>query len=208
MIRKRKAFCFAGGGAEGFSDQRSVIASALASGCTADRHPARKLRQNDSAEHDHASGTFSGAETLPEQQPSGQNGNTGFQAQNKRSHSGIHSFLAYDLQGVGYAAGHNACIQNGNPGVQKPGHGRVLKKQGGNSGKNAAHKELDAGHFYSVYHWRKMIDHQNVQSKQDGADQNQKIALSDRKTVIDAEQIKTDKSQNYSGPDKGAAFFF
>ena len=150
MIRKRKAFCFAGGGAEGFSDQRSVIASALASGCTADRHPARKLRQNDSAEHDRASDAFSDAETLSQEQPSGQYGNTGFKAQDKRRHSGVHSLLSYNLQSVSYAAGHNACIQNGNPGVQKPREGGTLKKQGGNPGKNAAHKELDAGHFYTV----------------------------------------------------------
>ena len=69
--------------------------------------------------------------TLSQEQPSGQYGNTGFKAQDKRRHSGVHSLLSYNLQSVSYAAGHNACIQNGNPGVQKPEREGLSKSRAG-----------------------------------------------------------------------------
>ncbi len=139
--------------------------------------------------------------------PAGQDGNTGFQAQDQGCHSRIHVFLSDDLQGIGDPAGKHAGVQNRHPGIQDRGDLRVFQDQRRNAGKEPAYQKLDAGHFYPVCFGRKMIDDQYMEGKPKGTDQHKKIAFSNGEPVRDAEQIKAGQGQRHSCPDERAAFF-
>ena len=75
---------------------------------------------------------------------------------------GIHVLLSDDLQGVGYTAGHNTCIEDWHPCPADCRKFRMLKQQCGNTGKDSTGQELDAGKFYSVSFRRKVVNDQNV----------------------------------------------
>lgn len=75
-------------------------------------------------------------------------------------------------------------------------------------GEDAADQELDAGHFYSIYFRRKVVNDQNMQGKQECTDQDQNVSFADGEAVGDAKQVETDQRHHNGNPDKGAASFF
>ena len=83
--------------------------------CLFRRRFLRQLCQDDSREHDDASKKLFCGKLLSKDDPACKYGDTGFQGKNQRSYRWIDIFLAYDLQSVGNAAGHNAGIQDGEP---------------------------------------------------------------------------------------------
>ena len=114
------------------------------------RFPARKLGQHNGGKHDDTAGDLPAAQPLPQDDPACQYGDTGFQAEDQRRDGGVHSLLADDLQSVGDAAGQDARIENRNPGRKQTGDPGILQKESRDAGQDAAHGELDAGHFHSV----------------------------------------------------------
>ncbi len=52
---------------------------------------------------------------MSENDPACKDGDAGLQAEDKGGYGGVHVFLADDLQGVGNTAGHDACIEDGQP---------------------------------------------------------------------------------------------
>lgn len=56
-----------------------------------------KLCQDDGTEHDDASEDFPGTQALTEDNPSGKDGDAGFQAQNQGGHGRIHILLTDNL---------------------------------------------------------------------------------------------------------------
>lgn len=108
-------------------------------------------------------------------QPAGQGGEDGFQAHQQGGHSGLRIPLAQDLQGVGHAAGQNACVENGPLGVQNGREGGRFKEKGGNQPHQPGGEKLDAGHFDAVYLGREMVDDNNVDGEEEGADQHQQV---------------------------------
>ena len=83
----------------------------------------------------------------------------------------------------------------------------MLKEQSGNAGKNSTCQELNTGELYSVYFRRKVVDDQYVQRKKKSAYQYEQISFSDRKSICDAQEIKSDQSHCNGSPDKFRAFF-
>ena len=78
--------------------------------CLFRRRFLRQLCQDDSREHDDASKKLFCRKLLSKDDPACKYGDTGFQGKNQRSYRWIDIFLAYDLQSVGNAAGHDSGI--------------------------------------------------------------------------------------------------
>lgn len=85
---------------------------------------------------------------------------------------------------------------------------RRLKEQHGNRAEQAADEKLDAGHFDAVHAQCEVVDDQNVDGKQDGADEDQEIAKLDGQALRNAEKIEADDGQRHAEPDEQAAPFF
>ena len=88
---------------------------------------------------------------MSKDQPAGEHGNAGFQAEDQGGYGRVHAFLTDDLQGVGNSAGHNSGIEDRNFGCKDACEIRTFKEQGREPGEDTADQELDAGHFYAVY---------------------------------------------------------
>ncbi len=176
--------------------------------CLFRRRFLRQLCQDDSREHDDASKKLFCGKLLSKDDPACKYGDTGFQGKNQRSYRWIDIFLAYDLQSVGNAAGHNAGIQDGEPCSEDRRNLRMFQDKSQDHGQDPADQELDTGKFYSVCFRGKIVNDQNVQRKQERTHQHQDVSETNGKTVRDAEKIKSDQCHDNSCPDKGTAFLF
>ena len=167
-----------------------------------------QLCKNDSAKHYYAADDLTGAQTLSEDDPAGENGNAGFQAKDQGGYGRIHIFLTYDLEGVGYTTGHDTGIENRAPGSGERGKLRMLQNGSGDGGEEPADQKLDAGHFHTICLGGEIVNDQNVQGKQNCTDQDKDISFSHGEAICDAQQIKADQSHGNCDPDKRAAFLF
>lgn len=111
----------------------------------------RQLSEDDRTEHQHTAQDFASAQTLSQDQPSGDYRDTGFETEDQRGYGRIHVFLTDDLQSVGNTAGQDSGIEEWDFGSKNATEIRAFKEQCRNSGEDAADKELYAGHFYSVH---------------------------------------------------------
>ena len=166
----------------------------------------RQLRQDDGCEHDNTSDQLFCGKFLSQDHPACQYGDAGLQGKDQGGYRWIDIFLAHDLQSVGNAAGHDACIQDRKPGREDGRNLWMLQEQRQDRGKDATDQELDTGEFYAVCFRGKMVNDQNVQGKEDRTDQYQNIPEADRKTVCNAKKVKSHQSHNNGCPDKGTAF--
>lgn len=168
----------------------------------------RQLSEDDRTEHQYAAQDLASAQTLSQDQPSGNHRDTGFETEDQRGYGRIHVFLTDDLKSVGNTAGQDSGIEERNFGSKNATEIRTLKKQCRNSGEDAADKELYAGHFYSVHQRGEMIDDQNMQRKKYCTDQDEQFSLSDGEalTWCQAEKIQSTQGKNYRDPDEGTAF--
>ena len=112
------------------------------------------------------------------------------------------------MQRIGNAARHDPRIEDGFPCGEELRDVRRLKEQHGNRAEQAADEKLDAGHFDAVHAQCEVVDDQNVDGKQDGADEDQEIAKLDGQALRNAEKIEADDGQRHAEPDEQAAPFF
>ena len=95
----------------------------------------RNLCQRNSHEYDDTAENFSGSELLTEDDPSGEDGEDGFEAHQQGCYGWIQSILTDDLQGVADTAGHDTSVQNGDPRIP----GLQSGKPGVKSGQRMVH---------------------------------------------------------------------
>ena len=104
----------------------------------------RQLSEDDRTEHQHTAQDLAPAQTLSEDQPSGDHRNTGFETEDQRGYGRIHVFLTDDMKSVGNTAGQDSGIEKRDFGSKNAAEIRAFKEQCRNSGEDAADKELYA----------------------------------------------------------------
>lgn len=134
------------------------------------------LGQNDGGEHNDAADVLPDAHLLLEDDSAGNDGEHALQTEQDGDHGGVGVLLRQNLQGVAYAAGEDAHVQQGQGAAEDGGHIQRLEDEHTDRGNDGGEQELQAAELHTVTVGGEVVDDQNVDGEAQGAHQQQQIA--------------------------------
>ena len=143
-----------------------------------------------------------------QEQPPGQHGHNGLQAEDQAGDGGVDALLPDDLEGIAHAGGQDTGVQNGCPGLEHiAGRRHALRAQHTNHGEKARHEELDAGHLYPVHFRAEMVNDHDVTGESQGTQQHQQVTLLELEGAAHTQQIQAEHGDDHADPELHAHFF-